>query len=71
MWHHIEGHDFATRHVRAHFKVSLHVATWALRNRDTDTNKCRDNSPLNALVNKKERKLHDDILPHGKDDYRQ
>ena len=31
----------------------------------------KDNSPLNALVNKNQCTLHNDILEHGKEDYRQ
>ena len=34
-------------------------------------NKCRDNSPLNAPINKNERNPHNDILPNGKEDNRQ
>ena len=64
--HHIQGNNFATRHVRAHFKVSLHVTTWALINRDIDINKCHENSPSNVLVNKNERKLWNHISAHGK-----
>ena len=34
-----------------------------------DTNKCQDNSPLNAIVNKNERTLHKYILSRGKEGY--
>ena len=69
-----------TSHLGAQFRYTscscthlgfLHVATWALRNKDIDTSKWHDNSPLNALVNKNQCTLHNDILEHGKQDYRQ
>ena len=71
VWPHIQRHNFATRHVRAHFSVSLNVATWALRNKDIKTSKYRDNSLLNTLVNENERTLHNDTSAHGIEDYRQ
>ena len=70
MWHHIQRHSFATRHMCVQFLVSLPVGTWALSNRDIGSNKCRVNSPLNALVNKNERILRIHILEHDKGDYR-
>ena len=70
MWHHIQGHSLATSHVGVHFWVSLRVATWALTNRDIDTSKCLNNNHFKTIVNKNEPTLPDDILVHGKMDYR-
>ena len=70
MWHHIQRHKFVTRHVRVDFLVLLHVVTCVLTNRGIHTNKWHANSPLNTFVNKSERTLCNDILAHGKGDYR-
>ena len=70
VWHQIQGYKFATRQVRAHFLVFLLVARWSLTNRRIDTSKWHENSPLNTYVNKSERTLPNDILAHGRGDYR-
>ena len=50
--------------------ILLHTATCALTNRRINTSKWYDNSPLNTFINKSERILLNDILAHGKGDYR-
>ena len=70
MWHQIQEHNFATRHVRVLFYFLLHVVTWALTKRRIDTSKWHDNSPLNTFANKSERTPLNDILAQGRGDYR-
>ena len=70
MWHQIQGHEFATRHIRVHFQVLLQVATWPLINKRIDTSKWHDKSPLNTFAHESERTLPNDILAQGRGDYR-